>query len=70
MLEIGVAQDTVRDPLANKRTYTMLGDLFQRGISPLAEPLKRTPNRSWNKGQGGRASTVLNQDKAAVRKMP
>jgi hypothetical protein len=27
MLEIGVAQDTVRDTLADKRTYAMLGDL-------------------------------------------
>jgi hypothetical protein len=34
----------------------MLGDLLQRGISPFAELLKRTPNRSRNKGQGRRAS--------------
>jgi hypothetical protein len=55
-LEIGVAQDTVSDTLADECSNAVLGDLLKRGISPFAELLKRTPNRSWNKSQGGRAS--------------
>jgi hypothetical protein len=55
MLEIGVAQNTVSDTLADERTNAMLGDLLKRGISPFAELLKRAPGRSRNKGQGGRA---------------
>jgi hypothetical protein len=56
MLEIGVAQDTVSDTLADERTDAVLGDLLKRDISPFAELFKRVPDRSWNKGQGGRAS--------------
>jgi hypothetical protein len=55
MLEIAVSQDTVSDALADERTNTVLRDFLKRGISPFAELLKRTPSRSWNKGQGGRA---------------
>jgi hypothetical protein len=55
MLEISVAQDTVSDTLADERTNTVHGNLLKRGISPFAEPLKRAPGRSRNKGQGGRA---------------
>jgi hypothetical protein len=54
MLEIGVAQDTVSDTLADERTDAVFGDLLKRGISPFAELLERVPGRSRNKGQGGR----------------
>jgi hypothetical protein len=50
MLEIGVAQNTVSDTLADERTNTVLGDLLKRGISPFAKLLKRAPGRSRNKG--------------------
>jgi hypothetical protein len=52
-LEIGVAQDTVSDTLADECSNAVLGDLLKRGISPFAELLKRAPSRPRNKGQGG-----------------
>jgi hypothetical protein len=39
-LEIGIAQDTVSDPLADQRTNAVLRDLLKRGISPFAELLE------------------------------
>jgi hypothetical protein len=69
MLKIGIAQDTVRDTLADKRSYAMLGDLLQRGISPFAELLKRTPNRPRNKGQDGRASKCGGHIKTSTKRI-